>query len=83
MTVYGIMDNHKVSYTTATYVEFRINGTKVGDYAHEPTSDDEEYLYDVPVYTNIAMPNGTHTLTIMTVADGHSSLFLFDYLEYV
>lgn len=84
MYVYSIVVNQNIQPTiTATYLEFRINGTKIRDYQHEPVASSSDFLYDIPVYTNTALPNGNHTLTIATMTANYPSMFLFDYLEYM
>lgn len=60
---------------------FFIDGNQVGTYVHIPTTDDD-YLYDVPVYTTTGLSNSPHVLTIDATGDVNSSLILFDYAVY-
>ena len=81
--MYCILDNQVQAYTTATYLSFAINGSTVGTYQHTPTGDGVGgFLYNVAVYSKKSLPNGNHTISIATVADNRSSLFLFDYIVY-
>lgn len=81
--MYGILANQvEPGLVTATNLSFSINGSTVGTYEYIPTGTGVGaggYLYNAPVYSNASMPQGTHTLTIGTLAQ---SVFLFDYIEY-
>ncbi|KAH9886724.1 hypothetical protein C8Q73DRAFT_276966 [Cubamyces lactineus] len=69
--------------STRTNLTFLIDSNFVGNYLHNPTSNDSTpaVFYQMLVYSNDALEQGEHTLQV--VASGDSAvLILFDYVMY-
>ncbi|KZT68208.1 hypothetical protein DAEQUDRAFT_344616 [Daedalea quercina L-15889] len=82
--VYCILANFVgESITTSTNISFELDGAPAGVYTHEPDTSDDDYAYNVTVYSNTGLSHSEHTL-IMTAAQGQSaSLLLFDWAKYM
>ena len=78
--IYHILANTVPQTATLTNLEFYIDGGVVGNFTHEPDIK-SDILYDIPVYTNVSIPNGSHAVEIRP-AQGKKSLLLFDYAAY-
>ncbi|KAI0658434.1 hypothetical protein C8Q70DRAFT_195486 [Cubamyces menziesii] len=78
--VFNLIVNTVPSVSTFTALDFCLDGSFVGTYAHWPNNS-TEVEYDVPVYVNTTLVDGPHTLVISTAAS-IVSLILFDYIIY-
>ena len=68
-----------------TYSEltFLIDDRPAGSYVHNPRIGGEPVTYNVPVYANLTLPDGNHTLVIQNGRiGGPKSLILLDYIIY-
>lgn len=60
---------------------FLMDGKQVGTYVHIPTTADN-YLYNVPVFSQTGLTNSLHVLTLEATEGTIPSLILFDYAIY-
>ncbi|OJT04541.1 hypothetical protein TRAPUB_4811 [Trametes pubescens] len=77
--VFNIIANDVEETTTITNLVFTLDGVVVGQYTHTPDPSGPKLMYKVPVYRNLSMPHGNHTLT-MSAGEAETSLILFDYI---
>jgi hypothetical protein len=70
---------------TNTQLDISLDGALVGSYTQPPSiSAGENYLYNVPVYSNANLGPGEHSLTLMGKRrnENESVSLLFDYAMY-
>ncbi|KAJ8481307.1 hypothetical protein ONZ51_g6086 [Trametes cubensis] len=69
--------------STRTNLTFLIDSEFVGNYLHNPTSNDSTpaVFYQMLVYSNDALEQGEHTLQVVA-SGGSTVLVLFDYVMY-
>jgi hypothetical protein len=79
---YCILTNpNNDSWAQLTNLTFSIDGAQVGSYFYQSDRTDL-YTYDQLVYSNSAVPNGTHTFGIHIPRGVNDSVILFDRVVY-
>ena len=65
------------------HLAFTLDGQPAGTYDNLTTVDSEPFVYNVSVYANASIPDGSHTFVLQNGGHtNHSSLALLDYMVY-
>lgn len=81
--IYCILVNSgKPFVTIATNTTFEVDGAPAGEYKHTPNKTNEQYLYNVSVFSRTDMSMEEHVLVMSAMQGSAPSLLLFDYAVY-
>ena len=81
--VYGILANSAgPGITIFTNASFELDGLPLGKFEHVPQPEQDQYLYNVLLWSETGLENIEHTLVISAAQGESPSLLLFDYAVY-
>lgn len=68
--------------TIFTNASFELDGVPSGTFQHTPDANEDQYLYNVVVFSKVDLSHTNHTLVITAEMGSTESLLLFDWAMY-